>query len=74
AIAGVLAMSPRCIVLDEPTAMLDPVGRKEVLDTIRWLNRERQITVVLITHHMDEAAQADRLIVMHDGHIVADDS
>ena len=73
AIAGVLAMSPRCIVLDEPTAMLDPVGRKEVLDTIRWLNRERQITVVLITHHMDEAAQADRLIVMHDGHIVADD-
>ena len=55
AIAGVLAMSPRCIVLDEPTAMLDPVGRKEVLDTIRWLNRERQITVVLITHHMDEA-------------------
>ena len=74
AIAGVLAMSPRCIVLDEPTAMLDPVGRKEVLDTIRWLNRERQITVVLITHHMDEAAQADRLIVMHDGHIMADDS
>ena len=73
AIAGVLAMSPRCIVLDEPTAMLDPVGRKEVLDTIRWLNRERQITVVLITHHMDEAAQADRLIVMHDGHVMADD-
>ena len=74
AIAGVLAMRPRCIVLDEPTAMLDPVGRKEVLDTIRWLNREQGITVVLITHHMDEAAQADRLIVMHDGHIVADDS
>ncbi len=73
AIAGVLAMRPRCIVLDEPTAMLDPVGRKEVLDTIRWLNRERHMTVVLITHHMDEAAQADRLIVMHDGHIVADD-
>ena len=74
AIAGVLAMRPRCIVLDEPTAMLDPVGRKEVLDTIRYLNREQGITVVLITHHMDEAAQADRLIVMHDGHIVADDS
>ena len=73
AIAGVLAMRPRCIVLDEPTAMLDPVGRKEVLDTIRYLNREQNITVVLITHHMDEAAQSDRLIVMHDGHIVADD-
>ena len=73
AIAGVLAMRPKCIVLDEPTAMLDPVGRKEVLDTIRWLNREQSMTVVLITHHMDEAAQADRLIVMHDGHIVADD-
>ncbi len=73
AIAGVLAMRPRCIVLDEPTAMLDPVGRKEVLDTVRRLNREQGITVVLITHHMDEAAQADRLIVMHDGHIVADD-
>ena len=74
AIAGVLAMSPRCIVLDEPTAMLDPVGRKEVLDTVKRLNGEAGITVVLITHHMDEAAQADRLIVMHDGHIVADDS
>ncbi|MDE7172455.1 MAG: energy-coupling factor transporter ATPase [Oscillospiraceae bacterium] len=73
AIAGVLAMRPRCIVLDEPTAMLDPVGRKEVLDTVRRLNRENGITVVLITHHMDEAAQADRLIVMHDGHIMADD-
>lgn len=74
AIAGVLAMEPRCIVLDEPTAMLDPVGRREVLDTIRVLNREKQITVILITHHMDEAALADRLIVMHDGHIVADGS
>ena len=73
AIAGVLAMRPRCIVLDEPTAMLDPVGRKEVLDTIRCLNREQGITVVLITHHMDEAAQAGRVVVMHDGHIVADD-
>jgi len=71
AIAGVLAMRPRCIVLDEPTAMLDPVGRREVLNTIRELNREG-ITVVLITHHMDEAAQADRLVVMHDGRIVAD--
>ena len=74
AIAGVLAMRPKCIVLDEPTAMLDPVGRKEVLDTVKRLNREQGITVVLITHHMDEAAQADRLIVMHDGHIMADDS
>ena len=73
AIAGVLAMRPKCIVLDEPTAMLDPVGRKEVVDTVRRLNREQGITVVLITHHMDEAAQADRLIVMHDGHIMADD-
>ena len=72
AIAGVLAMRPECIVLDEPTAMLDPVGRGEVMSTIRKLNRENGITVVLITHHMDEAAQADRLIVMHDGHIMAD--
>ena len=74
AIAGVLAMRPECIVLDEPTAMLDPAGRREVLDTVKRLNREQGITVVLITHHMDEAAQADRLIVMHDGHIMADDS
>ena len=72
AIAGVLAMRPRCIVLDEPTAMLDPVGRREVLSTIRTLNREKGLTVVLITHHMDEAAQADRLVVMNDGRIVAD--
>ena len=72
AIAGVLAMRPECIVLDEPTAMLDPVGRGEVLSTVKKLNRENGITVVLITHHMDEAAQADRLIVMHDGHIMAD--
>ena len=71
AIAGVLAMRPRCIVLDEPTAMLDPVGRREVLDTIRALNKDG-ITVILITHHMDEAAQAHRLVVMHDGRIVAD--
>lgn len=74
AIAGVLAMRPRCIVLDEPTAMLDPVGRKEVLDTVKRLNREQNITVVLITHHMDEAAQAGRVVVMHDGHIMADDT
>ena len=72
AIAGVLAMAPRCIVLDEPTAMLDPVGRREVLHTIQALNRTSGVTVVLITHHMDEAALADRLVVMADGHVVAD--
>ena len=72
AIAGVLAMRPRCIVLDEPTAMLDPVGRGEVMDTILRLNRDEDITVVLITHHMDEAAQAQRVVVMHDGHVMAD--
>jgi energy-coupling factor transport system ATP-binding protein len=73
AIAGVIAMEPRCIVLDEPTAMLDPHGRQEVLDTIIRLNREKGTTVVLITHHMDEAAKADRLVVMDHGTIVADD-
>ena len=72
AIAGVIAMQPRCIVLDEPTAMLDPIGRADVLRTIRTLNREKGITVVLITHHMDEAAQADRLVVMAKGKVVAD--
>jgi energy-coupling factor transport system ATP-binding protein len=72
AIAGVLAMRPRCIVLDEPTAMLDPVGRREVLATVQDLNRRAGVTVVLITHHMDEAAQADRLVVMSKGKIVAD--
>ncbi len=72
AIAGVLAMKPRCVVLDEPTAMLDPIGRREVLETVKRLNREQGVTVVLITHHMDEAAQADRLIVMSDGKIIAD--
>ncbi len=72
AIAGVLAMKPRCVVLDEPTAMLDPNGRREVMETIKTLNREQGVTVVLITHHMDEAAQADRLIVMSDGKIVQD--
>ena len=72
AIAGVIAMRPRCIVLDEPTAMLDPIGRRDVLNTIKTLNRERGVTVVLITHHMDEAAQAGRLIVMAKGKVVAD--
>ncbi|MCI9311300.1 MAG: energy-coupling factor transporter ATPase [Lawsonibacter sp.] len=72
AIAGVIAMRPRCIVLDEPTAMLDPIGRKDVLRTVKELNRTRGVTVVLITHHMDEAAQADRLIVMAKGRVVAD--
>ena len=72
AIAGVIAMEPAYIVLDEATAMLDPVGRRDVLDTIRRLNRERGITVVLITHHMDEAAQADRVIVMNEGAVAMD--
>ena len=72
AIAGVLAMRPRCIVLDEPTAMLDPVGRREVLAVIKDLNTRAGVTVVLITHHMDEAAQADRLVVMSKGQIAAD--
>ena len=72
AIAGIIAMRPRCIVLDEPTAMLDPSGRREVLDTVHRLNRDNGITVVLITHHMDECIEADRLIVMSDGEIIAD--
>ena len=72
AIAGIVAMRPRCIVLDEPTAMLDPAGRREVMDTIHRLNREHGITVLLITHHMDECVDADRLIVMSDGRIIAD--
>ena len=72
AIAGVIAMQPKCIVLDEPTAMLDPRGRKEVVDTISRLNKEKGITVVLITHHMDEAAQADRVVVLHKGKVTAD--
>ena len=72
AIAGVIAMAPECIVLDEATAMLDPAGRREVLSAIRTLNKERGITVVLITHHMDEAMDADRLIVMNDGKLVID--
>ena len=72
AIAGVIAMQPRCIVLDEPTAMLDPHGREEVLSTIERLNREQGITVVLITHHMTEAIRAQRVIVMDGGNILLD--
>ena len=72
AIAGVLAMRPACIVLDEATAMLDPVGRREVLAAVRKLNREQGITVLLITHHMNEAEDADRVIVMDDGRVVMD--
>ena len=72
AIAGILAMEPECIVLDEATAMLDPAGRREVIDTVRRLNRERGITVVLITHHMAEAESADRVIVMNDGQVAMD--
>ena len=72
AIAGVIAMEPKCIVLDEPTAMLDPKGRREVMETIRKLNREKGITVVLITHHMNEAAQAQRVVVLQKGQIALD--
>ena len=72
AIAGVIAMEPKCIVLDEPTAMLDPKGRREVMETIARLNKDKGITVILITHHMDEAALADRVVVIHRGVIRAD--
>ena len=72
AIAGILAMEPKCIVLDEPTAMLDPRGRKDVIDTVKKLNREKGITIVLITHHMEEAAEAQRVVVLHKGKIAAD--
>lgn len=72
AIAGIIAMQPECIVLDEPTAMLDPKGRAEIIDTVLRLNREKNITVVLITHFMEEAEFADRVIVMDDGVIIAD--
>ena len=72
AIAGVIAMQPKCIVLDEPTAMLDPRGRAEVMKTIRRLNREKGITIVLITHFMDEAARAGRVVVMDNGEILMD--
>ena len=74
AIAGVIAMEPKCIVLDEPTAMLDPRGRREVMETIGRLNREKGITVVLITHHLDEAAQCQRVVVLHKGKVVTDGS
>ena len=72
AIAGIIAMEPKCIVLDEPTAMLDPKGRREVMQTITRLNRDKGITVILITHHMDEAAKAQRVIVMSKGAVAAD--
>lgn len=74
AIAGVLAMRPKCILLDEPTAMLDPKGRREVINTVKRLNREQGVTIVLITHYMEEAAEADRVVVMDSGKIVADDT
>lgn len=74
AIAGVIAMRPECIVLDEPTAMLDPNGRQEVLKTIKKLNKKFGITIVLITHYMEEAAQADRIIVMDNGNVVLEDN
>lgn len=74
AVAGIIAMKPECIVLDEPTAMLDPSGRAEVLETIKKLNKEDGITVVLITHYMDEAVQADRVVVMDGGQIVMNDT
>lgn len=74
AIAGIIAMRPRCILLDEPTAMLDPRGREEVMRVLRDLNRDYGITIVLITHYMDEAARCDRVIVMDDGHVLMDDS
>ena len=70
AIAGILAMKPRCIIFDEPTAMLDPSGRKEVIQTIHHLNKTEKMTVVHITHFMDEAVHADRIIVMDEGEIV----
>ena len=72
AIAGVIAMEPKCIVLDEPTAMLDPKGRREVMETITRLNENKNITVVLITHHMDEAALAQRVVVLHQGKVALD--
>ncbi len=73
AIAGVIAMQPDCIILDEPTAMLDPQGRQEVMETIRRLNREKGITIILITHYMEEAAQSDRIIVIDGGKVLLDD-
>ena len=72
AIAGIIALEPECIVLDEPTAMLDPKGRQEIINTILRLNKEKGITVVLITHYMEEAEKADRVLVMNDGEFIAD--
>ncbi len=72
AIAGIIALEPECIVLDEPTAMLDPKGRQEIINTILRLNKEKGITVVLITHYMEEAEMADRVLVMNDGEFIAD--
>ena len=74
AIAGIIAMMPRIIVLDEPTAMLDPLGRREVMKTIKTLNKKHGITIVLITHFMDEAAQGDRVVVMDHGRVIVDDT
>ena len=74
AVAGIIAMKPMCIVLDEPTAMLDTSGRREVMNTVKKLNKEEGITIVLITHYMDEAVQADRVVVMDDGQIKLDDT
>ena len=73
AIAGIMAMEPECLVLDEPTAMLDPKGRAEIISTLHRLNSDKGITIVLITHYMEEAENADRVIVMNDGRIIADD-
>ncbi len=72
AIAGVIAMEPKCIVLDEPTAMLDPKGRREVMETVKRLNQEKKITVILITHHMNEAAEAQRVVVLDKGKVALD--
>ncbi len=74
AIAGVIAMEPKCLILDEPTAMLDPKGRKEIIETLHKLNREKGITIVLITHYMEEAENADRVMVMNDGVIIDDNT
>ncbi len=74
AIAGIIAMEPECLILDEPTAMLDPVGRREIVETLYKLNREKGITVVLITHYMEEAENADRVMVMNDGVIIDDNT
>ncbi len=74
AIAGIIAMEPECLILDEPTAMLDPVGRREIVDTLHRLNREKGITVVLITHYMEEAENAGRVMVMNDGVIIDDNT